>query len=157
LWSVGAPALADFELALASSAPTAAGDGPAQHTKSPVAIMINTERPLALNIIWQSPHLPSSAARRDLRACRQRGRKRESSDESGRKRGNGRVGCDSPLDHTLDQSDRVSAGSISVMSLGMKPFVAIPDPICRSRAGPIVYHEFVIDDRRRNKLKKRPK
>jgi hypothetical protein len=88
LWSVGAPAaVADFELALASSAPTAAVDGPADNTKSPVAI-INTERPLALNIIWQSPHLPSFAARREFRACRQRGRKRESSDESGRKRGN---------------------------------------------------------------------
>ena len=157
LWSVGAPAaVADFELALASSAPTVAADGPAENTKNPVAT-INTERPLASNLIWQSPHLPSSAARRDLRACRQRGRKRESSDESGRKRGIRQVGCDNPLDNTLEQSDRVSAGSISVKSLAMKPFVAIPDPICRSRVGSIIYHEFVIERRRRNKLKKRPK
>jgi len=61
------------------------------------------------------------------------------------------------LDNTLEQSDRVSAGSISVKSLAMKPFVAIPDPICRSRVGSIIYHEFVIERRRRNKLKKRPK
>jgi len=94
-------AVTDYDLALASSAPTAASDGPAENTKTPVTI-INAERPLALNIIWQSPHLPGSAARRHLRACRQRGKKRESSDESGRKPGNGQVGCGSPLDNILE-------------------------------------------------------
>jgi hypothetical protein len=41
------------------------------------------------------------------------------------------------LDNTLEQSDRVSAAAISVMSLGMKSFVAIPDPIERSKPCPI--------------------
>jgi hypothetical protein len=49
--------VADFELAFASSALTAACDGPAENTKSPAASII-AERALALNIIWQSPHLP---------------------------------------------------------------------------------------------------
>jgi hypothetical protein len=66
-------------------------------------------------------------------------------------------GFDSPLDITVEHSDRVSAGPIDVMSLGMKPFVAIPDPIDRSKSCPTAYHEFVIDSWRRNKLKKRPK
>jgi hypothetical protein len=48
LWS--AEARSDFELAVASSAPVAACDGPAKHTKSPAA-NINAERPLALTVI----------------------------------------------------------------------------------------------------------
>jgi hypothetical protein len=61
------------------------------------------------------------------------------------------------LDNTLGHSDRVPAAPINVMSLGMKPFVAIPDPVDRSKAFPTAYHEFVIDSPWRNKLKKRPK
>jgi hypothetical protein len=45
-------------LAAALSALAAACDGPAKHTKSPVA-NINAERPLALIFIGQSPHLPA--------------------------------------------------------------------------------------------------
>src|SRR3954469_3279681 len=49
-------ALSDFEV---GSAPAAIiCDGPAKHTNSPVA-SINAERPLALIIMWQSPHLPA--------------------------------------------------------------------------------------------------
>jgi hypothetical protein len=52
-------ALSDFEVAAALSLLAATtGDGPAKHTKSPVAI-IKAARPLALTIIWQSPHLPA--------------------------------------------------------------------------------------------------
>src|ERR1019366_2580110 len=59
LSAMGAPAaLSDFEPAVALSVPAAACDGPAKHTKSPVA-SINAERPLALIVIWQSPHLPA--------------------------------------------------------------------------------------------------
>ena len=46
---------------LAPAAPSAlavAYDGPAIHTKSPVAT-INAERPLALMFMWQSPRLPA--------------------------------------------------------------------------------------------------
>jgi hypothetical protein len=44
--------LADFESATAlSSAPAATGDGPAKHTKSPVA-SINTGRALVLMVIY---------------------------------------------------------------------------------------------------------
>jgi hypothetical protein len=73
------------------------------------------------------------------------------------KTGRRQTGCDSPLDNTSEHSDRVPAGPINVMSLGVKPFVAIPDPIDRSKACPAIYHEFVIESRWRNKLKKRPK
>ena len=58
---------ADFEVAVALSAVVAACDGPAKHTHSPVA-SINAERPLALIIIWQSPHLP--VPRRERRPAR---------------------------------------------------------------------------------------
>jgi hypothetical protein len=89
----GAPAaFSDFELAakLAAALSALAGaarDGPPKHTNSPAA-SINAERPLALIIIWQSPHLPALAAKRDLTPCPQHGRKRESSGESGQKQGN---------------------------------------------------------------------
>src|SRR5882724_13066243 len=53
----GPAALSGFELAAASSAPVAAGDGPARHTKSPVA-SINAERPLALIVIGNLPICP---------------------------------------------------------------------------------------------------
>src|SRR6266852_5041366 len=53
-----AAALSGVALAAALFAPAAAWDGPAKHTQSPVA-SINAECPLALIIIWQSPHLPA--------------------------------------------------------------------------------------------------
>ena len=56
-------ALSDFEVAAALSLLAATtGEGPANHTKSPVTI-IKAERPLALTIIWQSPHLPAPIAK----------------------------------------------------------------------------------------------
>jgi hypothetical protein len=52
-------ALSDFEVATALSLLAATtGDGPANHTKNPVA-SIKAARPLALTIIWQSPHSPA--------------------------------------------------------------------------------------------------
>jgi hypothetical protein len=52
-------ALSDFDVAVARSVLAAVtGDRLAKHTKSPVA-KINAERPLALTIMWQSPHLPA--------------------------------------------------------------------------------------------------
>src|SRR5258708_22744471 len=57
--ATGAPTVSsDFVLAAALSALVAACDGPAKHTKSPVA-SINAECPLASIFIWQSPHLPA--------------------------------------------------------------------------------------------------
>jgi hypothetical protein len=53
-----ATGVADFEVVAALSALAAACDGPAKHTHNPVA-SINAERPLALIIMWQSPHLPA--------------------------------------------------------------------------------------------------
>jgi hypothetical protein len=60
------------------------------------------------------------------------------------KTGQRQLGCDSPLDSTLEHSDRVPAGPISVMSLAMRTFVAIPDPIDRSR---VSHHLSRIRDR----------
>jgi hypothetical protein len=57
LLSATGAALSGFVLAVVVSVPTAACEGPARHTKIPVA-SINAERPVALIIIWQSPHLP---------------------------------------------------------------------------------------------------
>jgi hypothetical protein len=56
LWSATAvlEARSDFEPATALSAAVAACDGPAKHTKSPVAT-INAERPLALIVIGNLP------------------------------------------------------------------------------------------------------
>src|SRR5438552_19040391 len=51
-------ASSDFAAAATSSALGAAWDGPAKHTKSPVA-SINAGCPLALIFIWKSPHLPA--------------------------------------------------------------------------------------------------
>jgi hypothetical protein len=52
---VPAVASSGFDVAAAVSAPAAGtGDGPAKHTKSPVAI-IKAERPLALIIMWRTP------------------------------------------------------------------------------------------------------
>jgi hypothetical protein len=61
LSSTRGAALSGFGLAVVLSVP-AACDGPARHTKSPAA-SINAERPLALIIIWQSPHLPAPEAK----------------------------------------------------------------------------------------------
>ena len=87
--ATGAPAafsdFDDFELA-ASFALAAACDGPAKHTNSPVA-SINAARPLALIIMWNLPICPPPEAKGDPKACPQRGGIRESSGESGRKRG----------------------------------------------------------------------
>jgi hypothetical protein len=49
--------------------------------------MIKAERPLALIVIGNLPMLPAPKAHGELRACPQRGKKRESSGESGRKQG----------------------------------------------------------------------
>jgi hypothetical protein len=43
--------------------------------------------PAGFDSHWQSPHLPAHEAKRDPTACPQRGKKRESSGESGRKLG----------------------------------------------------------------------
>src|ERR1700737_2059613 len=48
------PAVSDFELAAAFSAPAAASDGPAKHTKRPV-VSIKPKPPLAFALLW---HLP---------------------------------------------------------------------------------------------------
>src|SRR5260370_30813613 len=74
--ATGAPAVSsDFALAAALSALAAACDGPAKHTKSPVA-RINAERPLALIFISQSPHLPApKGAMRPLRVSAARPKK----------------------------------------------------------------------------------
>ena len=64
-WAQRCPAV---ELAaVASRALAAACEGPAKHIQSPAA-RINAERPLALMVIWQSPHLP--AARSEMRPSR---------------------------------------------------------------------------------------
>jgi hypothetical protein len=84
LWSAGARS--DFEPAAAFSAPVAACDDPAKHTKSPVT-NINAERPLALIVIWQSPRSARPGAKKDPTPCPQRGRKRESSGNTGQKQG----------------------------------------------------------------------
>src|SRR5882757_1213542 len=72
---------------MALSAPSAACSGPEKHAQIPAA-MINAERPLALIVIGNLPILPAPKAQGELRACPQRGKKRESSGESGRKQGN---------------------------------------------------------------------
>jgi hypothetical protein len=64
LSATGAPVLSDFVVAVALAA---ACDGPAKHTNIPVA-SINAERPLALVVIWQSPHLPVPGS--EMRPCR---------------------------------------------------------------------------------------
>ena len=62
------------------------GDGPAKHTKSPVA-SIKAERPLALIIIWQSPHLPVPGRNETPRRVRSGAKKGNLRAESGRKQG----------------------------------------------------------------------
>jgi hypothetical protein len=54
LSAIGGPATVSA-LTAPSSSSVAACDGPANHTKSPVA-SINAARPLALIVIWQSPY-----------------------------------------------------------------------------------------------------
>jgi hypothetical protein len=61
LLSATGAALSGFGLAVVPSVP-AACDGAAKQTKSPVA-SINAERPLALIVIWQSPHSPAPEAK----------------------------------------------------------------------------------------------
>jgi hypothetical protein len=75
--TVFAPAavVSDFAPAVASSAPTAARDGPAKHTKSPAA-NINAQRPLALIVIWQSPHLPVPEGKRRTHGVSATGQKK---------------------------------------------------------------------------------
>src|SRR3954469_19153098 len=69
-------AVSDFEVAAARSVLAAvAGDGPAKHTNSPVAT-INAERPLALTIMWQSPHLPVPTSEMRPRAMSRAGQKK---------------------------------------------------------------------------------
>jgi hypothetical protein len=80
----------DFALAAALSVLAAACDGPAKHTKTPVA-SINAERPLALIFIWKSPLCQPPKAQSDPGACPQRGKKRESSGCSGRKQGSNKT------------------------------------------------------------------
>jgi hypothetical protein len=60
--------VSDFDAAALSPPAARAGNGPAKQTRSPAAT-INAERPLALIIIWQSPHLPAPDAKKDLAAC----------------------------------------------------------------------------------------
>jgi hypothetical protein len=60
-------AVSDFDATALSPPAALAGNGPAKHTKSPAAT-INAERPLALIVIWQSPHLP--APNGEMRPCR---------------------------------------------------------------------------------------
>jgi hypothetical protein len=70
-------AISDFDAAAGSLLAPAAldGDCPANHTNSP-AVSIKAERPLALIVIWQSPHLPAPIrAKRPRRVSRARQKK----------------------------------------------------------------------------------
>jgi hypothetical protein len=58
--------LSGFEPAIALSLLIAACNGATKHTKRPVA-NINAERPLAMIVIWQSPHLPVPES--EMRTC----------------------------------------------------------------------------------------
>src|SRR6202020_1066966 len=75
----------DFAAGAAPSALAVACDGPAKHTNSPVA-SINAERPLALIIMWQSPHLPVPGAKetsRRVHSGAEKGNLRASPGENG--------------------------------------------------------------------------
>ena len=89
--AIGAPAclgcLVSKPQVVASSAPSAACSGPAKHAQIPVADDDQCRAPAGFDSHWQSPHLPAPEAQGELRACPQRGKKRESSGESGRKQG----------------------------------------------------------------------
>jgi hypothetical protein len=106
---------------VALSAPSAACNGPEKHAQIPAA-MINAERPLALIVIGNLPiFLPTPETQGDPTACPQRGRKRESSRESGQKRGNS-LYCASnsrPLagEVVLESMQRMSGVANDVMSL----------------------------------------
>src|ERR1700682_5120312 len=82
---MGAPAaLSGFELTAALSASAPACDGPAKHTKSPVA-SINAERPLALIVIGNLPICQPPKRNETLRRVRsgaERGNLRASPGES---------------------------------------------------------------------------
>jgi hypothetical protein len=68
LADLAAVALSDFTIVAVLSALAAiVGDGPAKHTNNPVA-SINAERPLALIIMWQSPHFARPQS--EMRPCR---------------------------------------------------------------------------------------
>jgi hypothetical protein len=68
--------VSDFKIVAVLSALAAiVGDGPAKHTNSPVA-SINAERPLALIIIWQSPHLPAPESEMSPRCVSTAGQKK---------------------------------------------------------------------------------
>ena len=80
-------ALSDFEAAALSLPAAVAGAGPAIDTKSPAA-NIRAPAALALTVMWISPFARRPIGRRGCAACPQRGRKRESSGNTGQKQGN---------------------------------------------------------------------
>jgi len=86
-------ALPDFEAAALSLPAAVAGDGPAIDTKSPAA-NIRAPAALALTVMWNLPFARRPNGRRDCAACPQRGRKRESSGNTGQKQGSVAVSTD---------------------------------------------------------------
>ena len=76
LMALPAVAPSDFKIVAVLSALAAiVGDGPAKHTNSPVA-KINAERPLALIVMWQSPHLPAPESEMSPRCVSTAGQKK---------------------------------------------------------------------------------
>src|SRR5882757_6494485 len=140
---------------MALSAPSAACSGPEKHAQIPAA-MIKAERPLALIVIGNLPMLPDPEAQGELRACPQRGKKRESSGESGRKQGSAAAGRAIRYNPEMFWTRAaVSAGPNDAMRLP-KPISSSPipaqdgDPYASG-----VNHDFVIDALERNELKDR--
>jgi hypothetical protein len=126
-------------------------DTPAKHTNKPVAT-INAERPLALIIIGNLPICPNPRSKRDCAACSQRGKKRESSGNTGRKQGKpASVGRALAPRRALAVRNAngprgMRAARIDGMSLRV-------DGLSRDSSPDWLDHDFVIVAIRRNKLK----
>jgi RNA polymerase sigma-70 factor (ECF subfamily) len=157
-------ALSEVDVATALSLLAAtAGDSPAKHAKSPVA-KINAERPLALTIMWESPHLPrlqqrhetsprvhSGAEKGNLQATAGKSRAAPSHRA---KRSLPIAGCGLSPGEGL----RVRARAIDGMSL-RDTGTGCPDSRGGSLGQPTsgdLDHDFVIQISRCNKLKDRP-
>src|SRR5947208_3249573 len=114
----GPAASSDFALSAALSALAAACDGPAKHTKSPVA-RINAERALALIFIWKSPHLPALKGAMRPWGVSAAGESRATACA-------GRNSCGVFVREICCISKpQMSAGSIDVMSLPVAVFVVV--------------------------------
>src|SRR6266404_5631822 len=135
---MGAPAaLSGFELTAVLSVPGSACDGPAKHTKNPVA-SINAERPLALIVIGNLPICQPpkrNETSRRVRSGAERGNLRASPGES-----RATIVPRAPPKHLFvreifsESMRRVPAGSIDVMSPAGAGFaIVIPE---RGREGP---------------------